>query len=73
MTEQQNHLQQVLEQQQTLIGEINTLNSQVTSKREMLMKLQGVAEYLQQIGVSLPEPETPAEEAPAEEPASEVE
>jgi len=73
MTEQQNHLQQVLEQQQTLIGEINTLNSQVTSKREMLMKLQGVAEYLQQIGVSLPEPEEPAEEAPAEEPASEVE
>jgi len=56
-----------------LIGEINTLNSQVTSKREMLMKLQGVAEYLQQIGVSLPEPEEPAEEAPAEEPASEVE
>ena len=73
MTEQQNHLQQVLEQQQALIGEINTLNSQVTSKREMLMKLQGVAEYLQQIGVSLPEPEAPAEEAPAEEPASEAE
>ena len=73
MTEQQNHLQQVLEQQQGLIGEINNLNSQITSKREMLMKLQGVAEYLQQIGVTLPEPEPEAEEAPAEEPASEGE
>lgn len=70
MTEQQNHLQQVLEQQQGLIGEINGLNSQITSKREMLVKLQGVAEYLQQIGVTLPEPEPEAE---AEEPASEEE
>lgn len=70
MTEQQNHLQQVLEQQQGLVGEINNLNSQITSKREILVKLQGVAEYLQQIGVTLPEPETEAE---AEEPASEEE
>ena len=73
MTEQQNHLQQVLQQQQGLISEINDLNSKVNSKREMLMKLQGVAEYLQQIGVTLPEPESEVEEAPAEEPASEVE
>lgn len=68
MTEQQNHLQQVLEQQQSLIGEINNLNSQITSKREMLMKLQGVAEYLQQIGVTLSEPESePETEVMAEE------
>ena len=72
MTEQQNHLQQVLQQQQGLISEINDLNSKVNSKSEMLMKLQGVAEYLQQIGVTLPEPE-PEAEAETEEPASEEE
>lgn len=57
LTDQQGHLQQVLEQQQTLINEINQLNNQVTSKREMAMKLQGVREYLEQVGVSLPETE----------------
>ena len=54
MTDQQNHLKQVLEQQKGLIEEINTLNSQITSKREMAVKLQGIAEYLDQIGVKLP-------------------
>ena len=67
LTDQQGHLQQVLEQQQTLINEINQLNNQVTSKREMAMKLQGVREYLEQTGVTLPEPEElPAEEATTE-------
>ena len=61
LTEQQKHLQSVLEQQQTLIAEINTLEAQVRSKREMAVKLQGIAEYLNGIGVKLPE----AEEAPA--------
>ena len=46
LTEQQKHLQSVLEQQQTLIAEINTLEAQVRSKREMAVKLQGIAEYL---------------------------
>ena len=54
MTDQQNHLKQVLEQQKGLIEEINALNSQITSKREMAVKLQGIAEYLDQIGVKLP-------------------
>ena len=58
MTEQQNHLAQVLQQQQTLLKEINDLNSQVESKKQMALKLQGVAEYLDQIGIKLPEPET---------------
>ena len=61
LTEQQKHLQSVLEQQQTLIAEINTLEAQVRSKREMAVKLQGIAEYLNGIGVKLPE----TEEAPA--------
>ena len=65
LTEQQKHLQSVLEQQQTLIAEINTLEAQVRSKREMAVKLQGIAEYLNGIGVKLPVSE---EAAPAAEP-----
>ena len=64
LTEQQKHLQSVLEQHQTLIAEINTLEAQVRSKREMAVKLQGIAEYLNGIGVKLPEPEEAASAAP---------
>ena len=61
MTDQQNHLSQVLQQQQQLVEEIKQLNSQVESKRQMALKLQGVAEYLDQLGVKLPEPEAEGE------------
>ena len=70
MTDQENHLKQVLTQQKTLVDEINALNNQITSKREMAVKLQGIAEYLDQLGVKVPEEET--EEAPAAEAAPEV-
>ena len=59
MTEQQTHLQQVIEQQQQLVSEINTLNNQVATKRELAIKLQGVIEYLQQTGIVLPTVEEP--------------
>ena len=73
MTDQQNHLKQVLEQQKTLVAEINELNSAVESKKSMALKLQGVLEYLQQLGIELPkEEEAPAEEATAEEATAEV-
>ena len=74
MTDQQNHLKQVLEQQKTLVAEINELNSAVESKKSMALKLQGVLEYLQQLGIELPkEEEVPAaEEATAEEATAEV-
>ena len=42
LNEQQGHLQQILDQQRTLVNEINELQNQVTSKREMALKLQGV-------------------------------
>ncbi len=61
MNEQQQHLQQVLEQQKEVLAEISALNSQVSSKREVAFKLQGVIEYLQQTGVSLDGPETTEE------------
>ena len=70
LNEQQQHLTQVLQQQQALVKEINEINQQVESKRQMALKLQGVAEYLDQIGIKLPEPETSAtaeaESAPTE-------
>ena len=53
-TEQQNHLKSVVEQSQGLVNEINQLEGQAKSKREMLLKLQGIIEYLQQTGVELP-------------------
>ena len=66
LTEQQNHLQQVVEQQKNLVAEIQSLNSQVENKRNMATKLQGIAEYLDGLGVKLPEPEAEGEgDAPA--------
>ena len=66
LTEQQKHLQSVLEQQHTLVSEINTLEAQARQKREMAVKLQGIVEYLGGIGVELPkEEEAAAAEAPA--------
>ena len=56
-TEQQNHLKQVVGQSQTLVSEINQLEGQAKQKREMLLKLQGIVEYLQQTGVELPKEE----------------
>lgn len=53
MTEQQQHLVQLLQQR----DEIAKRNA---NDRELILKLQGAIEYLTQIGVTLPEP--PAEE-----------
>ena len=59
LTEQQKHLQSVIAQQKDLIGDINALQAQINGKKELLSKTQGVVEYLTQIGVNLPDPETP--------------
>ena len=56
-TDQQNHLKSVVEQSQTLVSEINQIEAAAKSKREMLLKLQGIIEYLQQTGVELPKEE----------------
>ena len=61
LTEQQTHLQSVIEQQKTLSQEVQQLNAALDSKRAMFTKLQGVREYLEQTGVTLPEAEAPAE------------
>ena len=66
LTEQQGHLQSILSQQKELANEINMLQGQLTSKKELFNKTQGVVEYLQTIGVTLPEPEAPTPEAKTE-------
>ena len=50
MTEQQQHLLQLLQQK-------NELETAFSQNRELFWKTQGAIEYLTQIGVTLPEPE----------------
>ena len=66
LSEQQGHLSSILNQQKELANEINQLQAQITQKKELFNKTQGVVEYLQTIGVTLPEPEAPAEETKTE-------
>ena len=68
MNEQQNHLTQLLEQRGKLASDIEKLGTQSTRTRELYLKTQGAIEYLEAVGVTLPEPEVTEEtEAPAEE------
>ena len=69
LTDHQTHLKSVTEQAQGLITEIQNLEAQAKSKRDMLLKLQGIIEYLQQTGVEIPK-EVPA---PPELPVTETE
>ena len=57
LTDHQTHLKSVTEQAQGLITEIQDLETQAKNKRDMLLKLQGIIEYLQQTGVELPKEE----------------
>ena len=57
MTEQQEHLANLLKQRQQLSQELESLQGQVNVKRELFLKVQGAIEYLQQVGVVLSEPE----------------
>ena len=61
MTEQQEHLSNLLNQRQQLSQELQTIQGEATAKRELFLKVQGVIEYLTQIGVVLPEPESAEE------------
>ena len=60
-TDHQGHLKSLVEQQKTLVSEIE-------SKQKLLLKITGAIEYLTEIGVTLettpapePEPEAPSE------------
>ena len=72
MTEQQEHLANLVKQAQDLSLELEGLQTKATEKRELFLKVQGAIEYLTQTGVTLPEPEeTPLPET--EETATEAE
>ena len=60
MTEQQTHLQSAIQQQNVLLNEIQKLQTEIDNKRQLAVKAQGIIEYLDQIGVKLPEAETDA-------------
>ena len=61
MMEQQNHLAQLLEQREKLAVDLEKIGAQSTRTREMFLKTQGAIEYLQAVGVTLPEPEVTEE------------
>ena len=72
LTEQQNHLSQLIEQRNKLSTQLENIQNQTTRTKEVLLKTQGAIEYLEAVGVTLPEiteeaTEKPAEEAPTEE------
>ena len=52
MTEQQQHLQSAIQQQNTLLNEIQNLQQQIDSKRQLAVKAQGIIAYLDQIGIN---------------------
>lgn len=55
MTDQQQHLTKAIEQQKAIALDLEKLNSQTLIQKEMFLKLQGVIEYLTQLGVTIPE------------------
>jgi len=72
MTEQQNHLVQLVEQRKNVSIEIETLNGKTQRNKELLLKTQGAIDYLVAVGVTLPEAEAPAPEAEAPAPEAEA-
>jgi len=71
MNDQVNHLQQLVEQRDKLTSDLEALTTQTSRTRELALKTQGAIEYLEAVGVKLPEPEPEAEEK-AEAAATEV-
>lgn len=55
MTEQQKHLQELLQKKESVLKDLENLQIEMNSKREIFLKIQGIIEYLTQTGVTLPE------------------
>ena len=66
MTEQQQHLANLVEQRDALRSDLEKLQETTGNRRELFFKVQGAIEYLTQTGVQLPEPEPEAEVAETE-------
>ena len=56
---------------QNLVNQANTLSNEIETKRTLLLKVQGVIEYLSELRVTLPEPPAETPEAPPEPEVSE--
>ena len=69
--DQKVHMENLVKQAKELSSEVNNLQAQMNTKRDLLLKVQGAIEYLQQVGVSLPGEET--DEAPVVQPAADSE
>ena len=65
MNEQQEHLAQLIEQRNNLSTQLESIQGQSARTREVLLKTMGAIEYLEAVGVTLPEPEV-TEETEAE-------
>jgi peptidoglycan hydrolase CwlO-like protein len=61
VTEQQDHLKNLLGQQRDLAKEVQELQEQIEAKRQTFFKVQGAIEYLNQTGVELEGLETAPE------------
>ena len=48
-SQHQLHLDSAIEQQKQLLNEIQELQTQISNKKEIILKVQGVIEYLQQV------------------------
>jgi len=48
-SQHQLHLDSAIEQQKQLLNEIQELQTQISNKKEIILKVQGVLEYLQQV------------------------
>ena len=71
MTEQQQHLANLVEQRESLKKNIEELQTESNARRELYLKVQGAIEYLSGTGVVLPESESVEETASTEVPAEE--
>ena len=69
MNDPQQHLIQLIEQRNNLTSQLENIQGQSVRTREVLLKTQGAIEYLEAVGVTLPEPEVTeeAEKEPSEE------
>ena len=56
---------------QNLVNQANTLSNEIETKRTLLLKVQGVIEYLSELGVKPPEAPAKTPEAPPEPEVSE--
>lgn len=70
MNEQQQHLVNLTSQKDNLLKEVGQLQTEIDKRREIFLKVQGAIEYLNTIGVTLPEN---TEEGPGEEELTEEE